>query len=230
MEMAINSAIKNKADEIVFSYGGTRLSDKKEIDMVIPAIRLAREKGLDVCIDFGLMYEKDLISLFEAGANIYSNYVQTLRSLFPRFCTTQKYSDKIDMLSLAKEIGFITRSGGIVGLGETMEQRKQFATELQNLSCDNIGLCLFQPIKGSVMENHPKMSSQEAFDSLLIMRSIIKKPIYLLGGREKVLSPEHVRKAMQFLDGTTVGDYLFTKGQNLEELKKFLPKKETENE
>lgn len=222
---AVDDAIKNEAKEILFSASQTRRSNKNALRTIASAVKLARNRGLDVCIDFGLMMLDDLKYLFDAGANIYINSVQTAKSFFPKVCSTQKYEDKIKILEVAKNIGYSNRSGGILGLGETEEQRYEFASQLQSLPCDTVSLCLFQPIKGSVMESHPKLSSSSALDALALMRLNIEKPLYLLGGREKVISPEYIKIALKIVNGTTAGDYLFTKGESIEKLHRFIPRK-----
>ncbi len=223
--LAVEDAKRNLASEILFVSSGTRLFDKNELEVLAKGIVRSRDEGLEVGIDLGLMDYDSLLCLFDAGANVYVNAVQTARSLFPEMITSHAYEDHVQVLENARKIGYSTRSGGILGLGETEEQRREFALELENLPCDTVGLSLFQPIKGSVMENHPKMSSLSALSALAFIRNVVDKPIYLLGGREKVISKEHMRTTLQLVNGTTVGDYLFTKGEGIEELLPYIPNK-----
>lgn len=223
--LAIKNAKKNLANEILFVSSGTRLSNKDELKLLAKGIIYSRNEGLEVGLDLGLMNYDFLQYLFNAGANVYVNAVQTAKSFFSKMITSRSYEDHIKVLENAKKIGYSTRSGGILGLGETEKQRREFVLELQDLPCDTISLSLFQPIKGSAMENHPKMSSSDALNALALIRNKTNKPIYLLGGREKIILKEHMNIALQIVNGTTVGDYLFTKGEGVEKIIPYISNK-----
>lgn len=220
--LAVENAKKNLANEILLVSSSTKVPHKTELTILAKGIAHSKKAGLEVGLDLGLMGYDDLLYLFNAGADTYVNAIQTAKSFFCKMITSHTYEDKIKVLESAKKIGYRTRSGGILGLGETEEQRYEFASELQNLPCDTIGLSLFQPIKGSVMENHPKMNSQDALTALASIRNQINKPIYLLGGREKIISKEDMKVAFRLINGTTVGDYLFTKGENIEKIAQYI--------
>ena len=102
---------------------GKRLSDA-EVDQVCESIRAIRSQtNLGVCISFGLLNEAQFRRLKEAGADRVHCNLESSARYFPEVCTTHTYQEKIDTLKAAKRAGLSICSGGILGLGETMEDR-----------------------------------------------------------------------------------------------------------
>lgn len=220
--MAIDTARRNDAQEMLLSAAGTRIEDEREVETIQAIILQVVTAGMDVCLDFGLTRRSVLQRFYHAGARCYINSVQTSRARFGQYITTQRYEDKLEVLATACELGYVTRTGVILGLGESAAERKLLAAELQALPVDEISLCLFQPIDGSLMSEHPMMTSEEAMGALQTMREQLAKPLYLLGGREKVLAPADIPAALALVDGTTVGNYLFTSGETAQAVRNRL--------
>lgn len=227
IETTVDQACREGTHELLVSMPNIPPDvESPETEIAIRTVKLARNAGLDVCIDFGIIDKDFLNCLFDAGASIFMNSVQTSRELFGRMCTSHNYESKVESLQLARSMGYSTRSGGIIGLGETQKQRTRFFEELETLPCESISACLFQPMPGTPMANHSSMTSSEALNALIEIRKISSKPIFLLGGREKVLNQNDASFALQFLDGTTVGNYLFTVGETREQLEKHMKGRE----
>lgn len=220
--LAIENAKKNSANEILFVSSGRSIGNKSELKKLAKGIAKARKENLEVGLDTGLMSYDSLSYLFDEGAQIYIGAIQTAKSFFNEIIHSYNYEDKVKVLENAKRIGYHTRSGGILGLGETEKQRYEFTLELDTLPCDSIGLSLFQPMKGTKMQNRQRIDSKEALESLALIRNHTDKPLYLLGGREKVIAEEEMGAALQLINGVTVGDYLFTKGEGIEKIARYI--------
>ena len=100
---------------------GRKLSDQ-EVDQACESIRAIREQvGIEVCVSFGLLGEEAFRKLKEAGASRVHCNLESSRRYFPQVCTTHTYNEKIETLKAAQRAGLAVCSGGILGLGETME-------------------------------------------------------------------------------------------------------------
>ena len=218
IKSAIDQAVRGGASEILYATSGGGISSAEHFKTVKIATELASASGLEVAVDCGYLSEQQLNELKFAGATTYVNSVQTARELFPAYCGSHNYDAKVECLASARSMGYRSRTGGVLGMGESPAHRRSFFEELNRLPCDEISVSLFQPMPGTSLAGQAKMSSSDAVSAILELRSVTEKPIYLLGGREQVLRPQDVDVALRALDGTTVGDYLFTQGEPIDQL------------
>ena len=122
---------------------GVELIDEKtyseEFDKAIHAYEtMHRECKIDLCASMGFLTKEQLIRLREAGVTSYHHNIETSKRYFPYICTTHTYEQKIETLRLVKEIGMCACSGGIIGMGETWEDRLDMAISLAELEIDSI--------------------------------------------------------------------------------------------
>lgn len=102
---------------------GRRLSDA-EVEQVCGSIReIRRQVDIEICVSFGLLGEAQFRKIKEAGASRVHCNLESSRNYFPQICTTHTYDEKIETLKAAQRAGLSVCSGGIMGLGETMEDR-----------------------------------------------------------------------------------------------------------
>ena len=114
---------------------GKRLN-AAEVDQMCECIKKLREEtNLHVCGSFGLLDKEAFSKLKEAGLTRVHNNLETSRRYFPDVCTTHTFDDKIAAITAAKEAGLEVCSGGIMGIGETMEDRIDMALEVRRLGC-----------------------------------------------------------------------------------------------
>jgi biotin synthase len=130
-------------------------------------------------------------------------------------CTTHTYQERIQTIKLAKEVGLEVCSGGIFGLGETLEQRVELAFALKELGVQSVPVNILNPIPGTPAGNNPQPISP--FDVLRLVATyrfiLPTQDIGVFGGREKALG---TLQPLMFIAGanvTLIGDYLTTKGQ-----------------
>lgn len=144
-----------------------------ELDQALAAYRRLREEtGLGLCASFGFQSVEDFRRLKEAGVTRYHANLETSRRNFPNICTTHSYQDKIDNIRRAKQAGLQICSGGIVGLGETWEDRLELALDLAELEVDSIPLNLLTPIPGTPLEGTPPLSVEEVRRIVAVFRYI----------------------------------------------------------
>ena len=187
-----------------------------ELDQALAAYRRLREEtGLGLCASFGFQSVEDFRRLMEAGVTRYHANLETSRRNFPNICTTHSYQDKIDNIRRAKQAGLQICSGGIVGLGETWEDRLELALDLAELEVDSIPLNLLTPIPGTPLEGTPPLSVEEVRRIVAVFRYINPTAwIRMAAGRGRFADGG----AILFRSGANsaiTGDMLTTTGTNI---------------
>lgn len=128
---------------------GKRLS-KREVENVCLTLRAIKEKTkIHTCASLGLLDEEDFISLKDAGLERFHCNLETSENNFKNICTTHTFKEKIDTIESAKKIGLSVCSGGIMGVGESEEDRTDLALKLRELEIESIPINMLNPIKGT---------------------------------------------------------------------------------
>ena len=140
---------------------GKALSDA-EVDRVCESIRAIREQvGIEVCVSFGLLNEEQFKKIREAGATRAHCNLESSGRYFKEICTTHTYQQKIDTLNAAKRAGLSVCSGGIMGLGETMEDRIDMVLTARKLGVKSIPVNVLNPIPGTPYEHNRILTNDE---------------------------------------------------------------------
>lgn len=163
---------------------GKRLSDR-EVDQVCETIRtIKKETSIEVCVSFGLLNETQFRKIKEAGASRVHCNLESSARYFPEVCTTHTYEEKIETLKAAKRAGLSICSGGILGLGETMEDRIDMVLTARELGVKSIPVNLLNPIPGTPYEGRQPLTNEEACRCIAVFRFLIPDgSIRLAGGR-----------------------------------------------
>jgi biotin synthase len=197
---------------------GNTLSED-EIKIIADAVsEITKKVGIKMCASLGKMSEGNLKLLKEAGLGRYHHNIETSQRYFPNIVTTHTFQDRVTTIKAAKKAGLEVCSGGIIGLGETMEDRIDMALCLKELDVDSVPLNILVAIKGTPMESQAKLSCQEAIKTFAIFRLILKdKIIKIAAGRESVLKDFQALAFMAGANGMLIGGYLTIKGRMPEE-------------
>ena len=131
-----------------------------------------QECKIDLCASMGFLNEEQLHRLHEAGVTSYHHNIETSRRNFPNICTTHTYDQKIETLKKVKAEGMCACSGGIIGMGETWEDRLDMAVSLAELGIDSIPINALMPIKGTPLENLPQLTEKEILRTIAFFRYI----------------------------------------------------------
>ncbi len=203
---------------------GRKLSDK-EIDSVCESIKeINKNTSVSVCGSFGLLSEEQYKKLKEAGLTRVHNNLETSRKNFKNICTTHTFDEKVQAIKNAKNAGLNICSGGIMGLGETMEDRIDMALELRELGVLSIPVNILNPIKGTPFENNKLLTNDEICRIVAVYRFLIPRgAIRLAGGRGLLVD----KGESCFLSGANAaisGDMLTTSGITIKEDMNLLKK------
>ncbi len=194
------------------------LLTKKEMDTVYNVVAaIIKETNLSVCASLGTLTPDMAKSLKQCGVTNYHHNLETAESYFDQICTTHDYDDDIETIKIVQDAGMRICSGGIMGLGETWEQRIELAFTLKELDVDSIPLNFLNPIPGTPMAKRSLLSPMEALKSIALYRLINpEKDIVICGGREVTLKEFQSWVFMAGANGLMVGNYLTTKGRDIE--------------
>lgn len=131
-----------------------------------------KECRIDLCASMGFLNAEQLHRLHEAGVTSYHHNIETSKRNFPNICTTHTYEQKIETLKLVKKEGMCACSGGIIGMGETWEDRLDMAISLAELGIDSIPINALMPIEGTPLENQPRLTEDEILRTIAFFRYI----------------------------------------------------------
>lgn len=164
----------------------------------------------------GILDKEEFGALRNAGVVCYNHNLETCRAFFPSIVKTHTWEERVETVKAAKEAGLHVCCGGIFGLGETWEHRKEFCLELKALDVDTIPLNFFNPIEGTRI-NKPQESPLEFLKIVSLFRlTMPKKIIKVCGGREYHLGPLQSLLFYAGANGYISGGYLTTPGTEID--------------
>lgn len=189
------------------------------LDKVIEAVDAVHEQtGLEVACSLGLLTPEQAQRLADAGVRRYNHNLEAPRELFATICTTHTYDDRVRTARLATDAGMELCCGGILGMGETLDQRIDFAFELAALEPSEVPINLLDPRPGTPMGDRAPISAREALQAIALYRLVLPSTwLRLAGGRERVLGELQGLGLVAGANALIVGNYLTTGGRPPEE-------------
>lgn len=193
--------------------------EERLLTKVIDAVRVVQdETGLEVACSLGLLRPDQARRLAEAGVKRYNHNLEACREVFPQICTTHSYDDRVQTARMAVDAGMELCCGGILGMGETLSQRIDFAFELAALDPCEVPINLLDPRPGTPLEDQTVLTPREALQAIALFRLILPGAwLRLAGGRERVLGELQAMGLLAGANALIIGNYLTTTGRSPEE-------------
>ncbi len=194
---------------------GTEIGIALEWSELRQAVSGIKKAGIKPCASLGMLTGQQAQKLKEAGLYRYHHNLETSRSFFHSICSTHDYEEDIRTVRAAKEVGLSTCSGGIIGLGEQMEQRIELALTLKELDVDSIPLNILNPIPGTPLASAAPLHPLEILMTIALFRFILAdKDIKLCGGKERNLRQLLPLGLVAGCNSLMTGNYLTTTGRD----------------
>lgn len=205
------------AEKFGIVTSGNRLTDK-EVNVVAQAVLEIKDKvDIAVCASLGAMEKSRLQLLKKAGLSRYHHNIETSRRFYPRIVSTHSFDERIKTINSARQVSLEVCSGGIIGMGETWQDRIDMACTLKELDVDSVPLNILVPIKGTPLESAAPLSVDDAVRTICIFRIILKdKIIKIAAGREVSLKDSQFKAFIAGANGMLIGGYLTVGGAGLD--------------
>src|SRR6201985_1390458 len=187
--------------------------DNKDCDRMLDMVKRVNEMGMEVCCTLGMLNEDQAKKLADAGLYAYNHNLDTSREHYSEIITTRTYDDRLRTLDNVRKAGVTVCCGGIIGLGETHDDRIKMLHTLSTLPQhpDSVPVNALVPIKGTPLENNPKV---DAWDMIrMIAPARIRMPasmVRLSAGRTQMTQAEQALCFMAGANSIFAGDKLLT--------------------
>jgi len=201
-EFCIVAAVRGPDDKLM-----------KQMRDGVAAIRKAVD--INVAASLGMLTQQQVDELVEMGVHRYNHNLETCQSYFPNVVTTHTWEERWSTLKMVRESGMEVCCGGILGLGETLEQRAEFAVQLAELDPHEVPLNFLNPRPGTPLGDRPVMDAKDALRAIASFRLAMPRTILrYAGGREITLADMGTRQGLLGgINAVIVGNYLTTLGR-----------------
>jgi biotin synthase len=196
---------------------GRSLSPETVAELTRLYEKMAASTSMLFCASTGLLNDDIAAGLYAAGVRRYHCNLEASRGFFPSVCTTHTWEEKVDTLHLARRAGMSLCSGGIIGMGESMEDRIDMAFELRELAVKSIPINILTPIAGTPLAELPPLSLAEVLTTVALFRFINPDAVIRMAGGRQQLGDGQYQCFAAGANGAIVGNYLTTTGSGIAE-------------
>jgi len=176
------------------------------------------EVDINIACSLGMLTPEQVDALSAMGVHRYNHNLETARSYFPHVVTTHTWEERFETLRLVREAGMEVCCGGIIGLGETVEQRAEMAAQLAAVEPDEVPLNFLNPRPGTPLADREPLDGADALRTVAAFRLAMPRTVLrFAGGREITLGDLGARQGLLGgINAVIVGNYLTTLGRPAE--------------
>ncbi len=176
---------------------------------------MSQETSLRFCASMGFLNKETAELLYFYGVRRYHCNLESCSEFFPSICTTHSWEEKVATLTVARDAGMDLCSGGIIGMGESLQQRVQLAFELRDLGVLSIPINILSPIAGTPLADIEPIALDEVLRCVALFRLINPKAVIRIAGGRGRFGRDQYRLFEAGANGAIVGDYLTTAGEGV---------------
>lgn len=204
-------------DKFSFVTSGKALSDRNIDILCSYARKIKQETGIKLCASMGLLNKAQLLKLINVGITRYHCNLESSADFFPSLCSTHSTADKLKTIQAAREVGMEICSGGIIGMGENMEDRIALAFMLRDLKVKSIPINILNPIPGTPLEGVAPLSDDEILTTIALFRFINPDAWLRFAGGRLLIATIETAAIEAGINAAIVGDLLTTIGSKVKE-------------
>jgi biotin synthase len=196
-----------------------RAPDARLMSQVREGVKaIQAELDINIACSLGMLTQQQVDELTEIGVHRYNHNLETARSFFDQVVTTHTWEERWETLRMVREAGMEVCCGGIIGMGESIEQRAEFTAQLATLEPDEVPMNFLNPRPGTPFADLPVMDGKDALRTIAAFRLALPRTILrFAGGREITLGDLGARQGMLGgINAVIVGNYLTTLGRPAE--------------
>jgi len=193
--------------------------DERLMGQVAEGIRAIRDEvDINIACSLGMLSQDQVHRLAAMGVHRYNHNLETARSYFPEVVTTHTWQERWETLRMVRAAGMEVCCGGIIGMGESLEQRAEFAGQLAELEPDEVPMNFLIPNPGTPYADRPVVEGPEALRTVAAFRLALPRTVLrFAGGRELTLGDLGTEKGMLGgINAIIVGNYLTNLGRRAE--------------
>ncbi|HVU35992.1 MAG TPA: biotin synthase BioB [Opitutaceae bacterium] len=210
---AARAARDGGASRFCMGAAWREVRDGAQFDSVLSAVRDVSSLGLEVCCTLGLLSEPQAVKLKEAGCTVYNHNLDTSREFYPEIISTRTYDDRLRTLARVRAAGLQVCSGGILGLGESVEDRLKLLAELAALDPqpESVPINALVPVDGTPLAENAAVDAFEFVRIIATARIVMPRAMVRLSAGRTAMTDE--LQALCFLAGANsifLGDKLLT--------------------
>ncbi|MGH8835566.1 MAG: biotin synthase BioB [Actinomycetes bacterium] len=194
--------------------------DERLLTQVRDAVKAVQDEvDINIACSLGMLTQAQVDELRQMGVHRYNHNLEAARSYFPNVVTTHTWEERWDTCQMVRESGMELCCGGLVGMGETVEQRAELAAQLGELEPHEVPLNFLNPRPGTPFGDLPVMESPDALRTIAAFRLALPRTILrYAGGREITLGDLGTRDGLLGgVNAVIVGNYLTTLGRNADD-------------
>ena len=214
---AAELAKRNGADRFCMGAAWKKLPKGKDFDKVIEMIRTVKSLELEACVTLGSITEIQAKELKKAGLDAYNHNIDTSPEFYKEIISTRNFEERLDTIKNVRKAGISVCCGGIIGMGETWDDRAKMLEVLANLDPfpESVPINALVPTRGTPLENREPIKPFDMVRMIAVTRIIMPTTRVRLSAGRKELSPE--TQMLCFLAGANsifYGDTLLTTANN----------------
>jgi biotin synthase len=212
------AAAKNGAERFSIVTSGRGLGEAEVEKVAAMVAEITERVGIGMCASLGILPASSLQRLKEAGLLRYHHNLESSREFFPNIATTHTFEERVATIRAAKEAGLEVCAGGIIGMGETEDDRISMAFSLRECGADSVPINVLMPLPGTPLADLPPLPVRQVLRAIALYRLIMPRvPIRLAAGRETALKDFMGMALMAGADSMMIGGYLTQRGRLPEE-------------
>jgi biotin synthase len=211
---AARAAKASGAERFCMGAAWREVKDGPEFDRILEMVRAVKREGLEACVTLGMLTPRQAERLKEAGLDAYNHNLDTSREYYPEIIGTRTYDDRLETLKAAREAGIGLCCGGILGMGESEEDRLKLVAELAAMDPppESVPINLLIPVPGTPLQDQKPVDPMDLVRLIAVTRILMPKTrIRLSAGRVSLSREAQLWAFFAGANSIFLGDKLLTR-------------------